>query len=239
MDDRPGSAVSVGAGSDAGPRPIDYFPYTALGTEPDTGDTCIHTQWYVLYDEADRATLSTLAANRSSDIAIGFYPMPPVCSWEDEVDEDRVAQAAIDLIEGRIEAPVPYVQPDNEAITGIRSHLDLGVDSSTTSVETVTLFSRGWDVRVEVEGAHTVDWGDGSAPVSTTARGGPWHDGPAGPDDITHTYVRTGDHAVSVTSDWTVTATLLSSGVTATQTITTTSSPVAVGVTEVVSVRER
>lgn len=228
-----GQIVPVG-----GRVPLAWIPYPALATDPLTGGPCLATQAFVIYNESERAAAESLANNITVDIAIYLFPAPPPCSGL-HIDPGAPAREAAAMVADDLEAAVPYVQPDNRAITGIRSFLRTGIDAAFTRPVEVELFGRTWDVTVDVEGVHTVDWGDGTVHTEVVADGGPWHPGEPGPDDITHHYLETGDFPVVVSTDWLVTATLDATGAQATATAATTSDPVAVDVIEVRSRRER
>ena len=91
------------------------------------------------------------------------------------------------------------------AITGLRSWLDLGRQSSLTTTHELDLGGRPVTATITATATATVDWGDGTV-TTHASRGGGYHDGEPGPDDITHTYRDTADsNILTVTDTWDVT----------------------------------
>lgn len=171
----------------------------------------------------------------------GGNPPPQPCPGEDPglvpgIDPSparRFADEAIELL--------PVSDPSisgGYAITGLRSWYDLGRPSTYEATRTLDLgpFSREATLTATV--VASVDVGDGTPSFTTTARGGGYHDGNPGPDDIVHTYVdRTETQTFTVTDTWTITVTV--DGVAPIQ-LTHTMEPVSLGypVREVRSVRD-
>jgi hypothetical protein len=241
VDGRQGEDGSVKrvTGGD-GVEPAGTYPYRVLDTDPTTGEPC--TRWRIVVATTPEQTQLASADARALDDAwsaqVDLADPPPPCS-DIAIDPGAPARQAAQDVIGQLTAAEPYVQPDNRAITGIWSYLRTNIDSDFERTVTVTLFGRDWDVQVDVEGVHTIDWGDGTIDTGVRGDGGPWHEGEPGPGDIAHGYIATGAHSLVVTTDWTVTATLPATGATATQTLTTTSTPVTIDVDEVRSVRDR
>lgn len=91
------------------------------------------------------------------------------------------------------------------AITGLRSWLELGRESSLTTTHELDLGGRPITATITATAIAAVDWGDGTV-TTHTSRGGGYHDGEPGPDDITHTYRDSADsNRLTVTDTWDVT----------------------------------
>lgn len=230
---RGGDYVPVG-----GPPPLYTMTYRATDFDPLTGGPCTVVRYILVYDEAERGRAADTVRLQDQAFATfwGANPPPP-CSGLN-IDPGAPARRAAEIVADSLTAATPYVQPDNRAITGIRSFLDTDIPITESRPVTVTLFGRDWEVAVDIEGVHTVRWGDGTVDEGVVATGGPWHAGEPGPNDITHHYLETGTYGVVVETDWTVTATLVATGATVTQGAYTESDPVPVEVTQVRSVRE-
>lgn len=220
-------------------EPLFTMRYRVLDTDPATGEQCTRLRYVLGDDEAERgAAADAVRLAEEAYAAAAGDPGPPPCSGV-VVDEGEVARTASRLVADELEPATPFVQPDNRAITGLRSFLTTNLESDRTETVSVDLFGRDWDVEVRIEGVHTIDWGDGTVDTDVSGDGGPWHAGPEQPGDIVHTYSDAGDHDLVVTTDWTVTATLAGTRATADQTLTTTSAPVTIDVDEVRSARDR
>lgn len=228
-----GEYASTGRGR-TGP-PAWTVTYREVVTDPLTGQPCTQIRYLIGDDAAGRGAAAD-QARLQEDAFVATYGTdpPPACSGL-QIDPGAPAREAAALVAGRIQPAEPSVQPDDRAITGFRSHLRTNLDSSYDEVVRIEMFGSSFDVDVSVEGVHTIDWGDGTVTTAVTGDGGGWHDGPAGADDITHHYLTRGSHPLVVTTSWTVTATLGTT--TDSQTVTTTSLPVPIDVTEVRSVR--
>ena len=83
----------------------------------------------------------------------------------------------------RLPSPTLAVTPDY-AITGKPVYLRIGNPRTTTFDVDNPL---GPAVHINATSRYRIDWGDGTAPTTTTSQGGPWPHG-----DVTHVY----DHAV-------------------------------------------
>ena len=238
-DEEPGSGGSVTPVSGGADRPpLFTMSYRVLDADA-TGAPCTRRDYVVGWDEAARGPAAdAVRLAEQAFLAATGGAAPPPCGGV-AVDTGAPPRRAAALVADALEPATPRVQPDNSAITGLRAFLTTGLDSERSETVTVTLFGRDWDVEVDVVGVHTIDWGDGTVDDGVTGDGGPWHDGPTQPGDITHTYVDVGTPDLVVTTDWTVTATLAGAGTSATQTRTTTSTPQPIEVDEVRAVRDR
>ena len=104
-------------------------------------------------------------------------------------------------------AILPKANPSisgGHAITGLRSWVDLGRDSTFGDSRELDLGPFTRTATFTATATTTVDWGDGTV-TTHTSRGGGYHEGEPGPDDITHTYRDVSESTtLTVTDTWDV-----------------------------------
>lgn len=134
-------------------------------------------------------------------------PPPPPCPTPDGegipgVDPTEAVEFADSAVE-RLPSAAPTIS-GGKAITGLRSWLDLGRESAFAADKTLDLGPFSRTATMTATATATVDWGDGTV-TTHTSRGGAYHEGEPGPDDIVHTYTDAADgNVLTVTDTWEV-----------------------------------
>ncbi len=222
-------ARSTRRGSERRPRPI-WVAQPVLATgDPDRNDGICRGWRYVRarssehaatlrhegrahYEELWDALLRTEAPDARADVDCPGEPGGgvPAVAVRDNVRG---------VVTGQLPRPRPSVPPGH-ALTGLPAYLDTGDAHELTYQQTETVEVGAVSFRVEISASaeSTVDWGDGSPPVTYDRPGRPHPDG-----EVHHTYRERGEVTITVTDRWTIdfTATT-SSGVSVTDTVTAT-----------------
>ena len=142
---------------------------------------------------------------------ISTAPPPPPCPDSEGdgtpgIDPTEAEQFADSAAE-RLPVAAPVIS-GGKAITGLRSWLDLGRDSTFTVDKSLDLGPDSRTATMTATAVTTVDWGDGTV-TTHASRGGGYHAGEPGPDDITHTYTHAADGNVLTVSDtWDIVVTV-------------------------------
>ncbi|MFO7778175.1 MAG: hypothetical protein R6V28_07485, partial [Nitriliruptoraceae bacterium] len=102
------------------------------------------------------------------------------------------------MVVGQLPRPELAIAP-GFALAGLETYLDTGGahDLLYLQNEPILLGPFAFDVEIEATGQTTVDWGDGSRPVTYTVPGQPYPDG-----EIRHTYRDAATVTVTVTDRW-------------------------------------
>lgn len=251
QDGTPGVEPVVDSGSTSGPAAepegfwIGWTMIDNTRTPP-----CVRRAGELL-DVPTRAEADQVAATREA-AAIEAYesvisagnPPPLPCPGEDPdlvpgIDATPAARWADEAIE-RLPVAAPTIS-GGYAITGLRSWYDLGRDPTFTATETFDLGPVTTTATLTATATARIDVGDDTPTFTTTARGGGYHDGEPGPDDIVHTYIDRAELvSFTATDTWQITVTFDSS-LLAPINLTHTMEPVTLDypVREVRSVRDR
>ena len=101
---------------------------------------------------------------------------------------------------GQLPRPEPRVPP-GFALAGLEMYLDSGPSHGLSFEQTdrITVGPFSFDVDIEATGQTTVDWGDGTPPITYDVPGGPYPDG-----QIRHTYRDASTVTVTVTDTWVI-----------------------------------
>lgn len=119
-------------------------------------------------------------------------------------DEDPIAADIGEYLaaywSGAVSVPAVDLRLDpGFALPGLRTYLEIdGSEGFAETLEAPAPFDQ--TVTLTFAREFVVDWGDGSAPVTTTSAGVPY---PGGDGEISHVYTDAGSPAVTVTAVWT------------------------------------
>ena len=121
-------------------------------------------------------------------------PGDPAAAVPAVVLRDAIRASVVD----QLPRPEPRIPP-GFALAGLETYLDSGVDHglSFARTETVTIGPFSFAVVINATGQTTVDWGDGTPPITYDVPGGPYPDG-----QIRHTYRDASNVTVTVTDSW-------------------------------------
>ena len=115
-----------------------------------------------------------------------------------EVPAPVLRDAVRTAVTGQLPRPDLYIAP-GFALTGLETYLDTGALHGLTydRLLPVVIGPFSFDVEVSATGQTTVDWGDGTPPITYDVPGGPYPDG-----QIRHTYRDASNVTVTVTDSW-------------------------------------
>ena len=101
---------------------------------------------------------------------------------------------------GQLPRPEPRIPP-GFALAGLETFLDFGLDHGLAyeQAETISIGPFSFAVVINATGETTVDWGDGTPPITYDVPGGPYPDG-----QIRHTYRDASTVTVTVTDNWVI-----------------------------------
>ena len=186
--------------------PDDWELATWLAPGSEDGVPCTenHAQWMHEDDVADHVGARNYAYflwyDRSSYTIDDDGNVEHISIDDCEAQPDDAGlppEMVLDVITTQLPLPAPQIEP-GWSLTGLPAYLEIG--APTTYTAEVAGEALPVVVTFEASASYRVVWGDGTVTEHVSA-GGPYPDG-----DVTHTYADAGEHTVTVTPIWNISA---------------------------------
>ena len=227
LDEASEAASQAASGTDAS---IIWVAQPILASHPD-GDNeglCRGWQWVAAQSEDEATQLRNdgrndynfLWASLINHEVPGAHPdVDCPIDPADAVPAVTIRDTVRALVTDQLPRPTLSVPP-GYAMTGMPAYLVTGDEHDLiyNTGRQVDIEGFLFDIDISASGVSTVDWGDGSEPVTYTQPGRPYPDG-----EVHHTYRDRGDVDITVTDEWEIVFTATTAtGTTLTDTVTTT-----------------